>query len=470
MKRLLLLSVLLLVGLSIVAAQPQWTEFKKVGDDSIQYLQLRGLQYLPSGVVWVTGGDYPYTGFNFALRSTDHGQTWTKNAIYTNATLGSIGTCGIAAKDANNACVATTTGEILRTTNGGTQWDTVFSYADPSVAFCDGIAYIGTDSLLAFGDADALGMFVATSYDGGATWTRNMSLPDSAMLPTYYASYVTFGKAMDVYGKHIWITMYYGSSIPPAMLYSSDAGATWAYWKIALPTGLPNNYYLRSISMKDENVGYGVSRRIGTSTAGDNYLVKTTDGGRTWSDTICVDPTVAHTEAKPAGIAAIRGTNTVVVVGYTSTGSRAWVSTDNAATWNTLNNPGGYALSDLKHIEAISATQFFAVGYKNISKYASLTGVEEAPVALPTGFALTQNYPNPFNPTTTIQYSIAKTGMVELRVYDMLGRMVSTLVQGEQTAGAHSVVFHASHLTSGVYFYTLKSGGMATTRSLVLLK
>lgn len=89
---------------------------------------------------------------------------------------------------------------------------------------------------------------------------------------------------------------------------------------------------------------------------------------------------------------------------------------------------------------------------------------------LPAAYTLAQNYPNPFNPGTTISYAIPEGAHVSLVVYDILGRAVNELVNGYQTAGSHQVEFDAAGLSSGVYFYTLKSGGFVETKKMVILK
>jgi hypothetical protein len=78
--------------------------------------------------------------------------------------------------------------------------------------------------------------------------------------------------------------------------------------------------------------------------------------------------------------------------------------------------------------------------------------------------------PNPFNPTTTISYELRAASFVSLRVYDTAGRLVTTLVDGMRDAGTHEVPFDGSHLTSGVYLYTLAAGGNTMTGKMVLLK
>ena len=87
-----------------------------------------------------------------------------------------------------------------------------------------------------------------------------------------------------------------------------------------------------------------------------------------------------------------------------------------------------------------------------------------------TSYALLQNYPNPFNPTTVIRYNIPKDGFVILKIYDILGREVKTLVNENKLQGRFEVSFNASSLASGVYIYQLRAGNFVSTKKLLLLK
>jgi hypothetical protein len=100
----------------------------------------------------------------------------------------------------------------------------------------------------------------------------------------------------------------------------------------------------------------------------------------------------------------------------------------------------------------------------------NLVAIEPVSNIIPKIFSLEQNYPNPFNPTTSIKFSIPKGGFVELKVFDLLGREVATLVQDPFEAGTYSVTFEASKLASGVYFYTLVSGDFKDTKKMLLVK
>lgn len=88
----------------------------------------------------------------------------------------------------------------------------------------------------------------------------------------------------------------------------------------------------------------------------------------------------------------------------------------------------------------------------------------------PYRFKLDQNYPNPFNPFTTINYELQKFGLVNLKIYNMLGKEVAELVNETQEAGIHEISFDASKLPSGTYIYKIQSGNFVHVRKMILLK
>jgi hypothetical protein len=98
-----------------------------------------------------------------------------------------------------------------------------------------------------------------------------------------------------------------------------------------------------------------------------------------------------------------------------------------------------------------------------------ITGVKTIS-SMPSEFRLEQNYPNPFNPNTVISYQLSAVSNVSLKVYDILGREIRTLVDGIQKAGEHTINFNASSLSSGVYFYRLTAGQLVSQRTMVLIK
>jgi hypothetical protein len=146
---------------------------------------------------------------------------------------------------------------------------------------------------------------------------------------------------------------------------------------------------------------------------------------------------------------------------YNSDGSNPWVA--------EVNQYAGIG----KGLALGSDLSLYAVGmfYYSVIKYSQSipTGAEQIPET-PEKFSLEQNYPNPFNPTTRISYSIPSPAYISLKVYDMLGNEVVTLVNEERLAGNYTVTFNASSLSSGTYFYKLQAGSFIETKKMLLLK
>ncbi|MBK9097729.1 MAG: T9SS type A sorting domain-containing protein [bacterium] len=102
-------------------------------------------------------------------------------------------------------------------------------------------------------------------------------------------------------------------------------------------------------------------------------------------------------------------------------------------------------------------------------EFDGIVGVENEET-LPTEFALEQNYPNPFNPNTTFRYSIPKQSKVVIKLFDILGNEIATLLDEEKSVGTYELMWNAQNLSSGIYFYQLKAGEFTQTRKMLLLK
>jgi hypothetical protein len=97
------------------------------------------------------------------------------------------------------------------------------------------------------------------------------------------------------------------------------------------------------------------------------------------------------------------------------------------------------------------------------------TGIEQFEGEVGT-YSLSNNYPNPFNPSTKIKYSVPKSSNVVIKVFDVLGNEIETLVNEEKAAGTYEVTWYAEQLPSGVYFYQLQAGDYINTKKMILLK
>jgi hypothetical protein len=127
-----------------------------------------------------------------------------------------------------------------------------------------------------------------------------------------------------------------------------------------------------------------------------------------------------------------------------------------------------YSYSD--NLSEIVSSKFYyrlkQIDFNGSFEYSEIVEVEITPAV----FSLSQNYPNPFNPTTTIKYQLPASSKVTLKVYDVLGNEVATLLNEEKEAGTYEVMFEASNYSSGVYIYRLQAGSFIETKKMVLLR
>lgn len=126
-----------------------------------------------------------------------------------------------------------------------------------------------------------------------------------------------------------------------------------------------------------------------------------------------------------------------------------------------------YSFTDTSPGEGKFYYRLKQIDYNGTFEYSSIVEVE---ITSPKEFALMQNYPNPFNPSTTFTFNIPANELVNLKVYDVMGNEVATLVNEEKSAGSYSIEFDASKLASGTYFYKLQAGEKSEVRKMLLLK
>jgi hypothetical protein len=122
--------------------------------------------------------------------------------------------------------------------------------------------------------------------------------------------------------------------------------------------------------------------------------------------------------------------------------------------------------------DSISSIELNVVAHNRYVRRDTLAVIEttSADVLAPARAALEQNAPNPFNPSTVIRYSLARNGEIDLRVYDAAGRAVATLARGRAAKGAHTVTWRPNGLSSGIYFYVLRTREATITRKAVLIR
>jgi hypothetical protein len=140
-----------------------------------------------------------------------------------------------------------------------------------------------------------------------------------------------------------------------------------------------------------------------------------------------------------------------------------------------LSTPGLKAVwhLDSNFVDSVSGyngTAIGNVGFDTMTFCPIVTGITGKETGIPNSYKLERNYPNPFNPTTNIQFSIPKSGYVEIKIYDMLGKEITTLVSDPYQAGTYIVSFDASSLSSGIYFYRISVNDFVDTKKMILIK
>ncbi|MCW9095520.1 MAG: T9SS type A sorting domain-containing protein [Ignavibacteriaceae bacterium] len=195
---------------------------------------------------------------------------------------------------------------------------------------------------------------------------------------------------------------------------------------------------------------------------GSSHLFKSTDAGQNWIDigSSLPDAPAFSVIVDPLDENKVFFGNDITV----------YASIDAGSTWSEYSNglPEAVFVYDLNILASNHKLRVATHG----------NGVYEADLLVPVetnsiianNFQLYQNYPNPFNPTTKIEFRIADFGFVSLKVYDVLGNEVATLVNEEKPVGEYEVEFNGEGLTSGIYFYKLNAGNYIETKKMILLK
>jgi photosystem II stability/assembly factor-like uncharacterized protein len=316
--------------------------------------------------------------------------------------------------------------EVYRSSDGGENWEpslgysqTSSSYIWPLVVNSNGDVYAGTYAKLMH------------SADNGVNWAA-INLPFAQEVATV---------AINPY-NHIFVAAY-----TQGVYRSTDEGSTWSF------IGFQNNW-LKVLEINSNGVIFA-----GT----DVGLFRSLDNGNNWTQ--ITDFQVRDVTFDKNGFV------------YVSK-DKVYRSTNNGDNWTEISTglPDAYINS-----LAVDADGYVFAGTLNYGVYRSsesTTSVEDDNLNSPATFALEQNYPNPFNPSTTIRYSIPtviasetkQPLFVSLKVYDVLGNEVTTLVNEEKPAGSYEVNFDASGLSSGIYFYKLQAGSFIETKKMILMK
>jgi len=392
-----------------------------------------------------------------------------------------------------------TINSFLKTTDGGKTWvPKLFHYApgtSPSIRTRTArvMQFFNDNTGIAF----LRSRLVVKTTDGGETWER--ILQDTTVLTNYDNNDGFFFDQNTGY-----VVGRYGGSSPNynyAIYKTTNGGSTWSQ-----TTGAKE---LMSIHFGNTTNGVAVGK-------GGNILY-TIDGGSTWT---------AATSPAPSQWNHVRFVTSTKVLAISDTG-KLIVSTDAGKTWALHSQtPTTYSAYNFNKIYVKDAQNIYICGYRSkpvlrgtliysndggntftdlsdttvfqnnlvdftidpagnmwaISPSASaiystkqVTGISEISYNLPESYELMQNYPNPFNPTTTIEWKMNQKGKVEIKVFDVLGKEIKSLVNEIKDAGTYKVTWDGTNnngktVSTGIYYYMLKSNNFVDVKKMVLLK
>ncbi len=462
-------------------------------DSGLSNPSIAGLTSLGTTMIAVTS-----IGSGGAFTSADSGKTWAP-------VMGlhdSVFTAVLA--DAHNIYVSSNFNPgVFCSTDGGTSWSQV-NLGGVTNSRINSFARLGSTIFAATSEG------VVRSTDLGKTWSftrfwwgyvNSVGANDSIALACCYPGiYRSSDKGITwsivdsnfAYGSGYHI-QYHDSTFYVArgfnVQYSRDGGLTWHVW--TMPQGVEES--VNDVAVIDSNIfaatgTLGVFQRTNNGGSWTSCESPANDVCLTAMDTVLFIGTSAGAyRSTDAGVnwtsAGLSSDFVYTLVPYGSylfagTDHGIFVSSDNGSTWTFK----GQGLNEyVEAIVIIDSTVYVGNDVDGVwsrSVRDLVTGIESGGGSPPAQFGLLQNYPNPFNPTTIISYQLSVNSFVTLRVYDVLGRQVKTLINERQTAGSHSATFNAAGLSSGVYFYRLVAesaeGGQAgmhrDTKKLLLLK
>jgi len=425
MKKLIYTLALVLIlnsAFNIQNSQAQWASYSTgIGTFNVKALLLNG-----STVFAGTEGQSNGNGGGVYLTTND-GNLWTYSGL-TPKNIGSLAVLG------TNIFAGTYADGIFLSVNNGGSW----SAASSGLGSGKVSALTVKGSNIFAGLTNSTGAGVYYSTNNGTSWSARGLLNTDVF-------------ALAVNSNKIFAATNFG------IYYSTNDGANWV--QTSVTTG--NFLSLASSGTKVVAGGY------------NGVIYMSTNSGTNWA--------LANTGIPVCDI------NSLAFVGnsiFAGSGSQSaywgnYISTNTGASWSTKNEGLGWVPPVLAYM--VTSTYIFAgTGAQVIRRNASeFIGIQNISTEIPSAYSLSQNYPNPFNPTTKIRFAIPNSvssphavggDLVLLKVFDINGREVATLVNESLAPGTYETTFDGSALSSGTYFYKLTIGAFTQTKKLTLLK
>jgi len=354
-------------------------------------------------------GSYIFAGtYNGFFYSTNSGNSWTQTSLK-DLPVFCITISG-------NKIYAGTTDGIFLSTNNGTNWKqfNAFFVTIHSLIISGSNIYLGTDY-----------KGVYRSTNNGTNW---FSTPLNNKLVHALALKVSNNIIAGTYENGVYI--------------STNNGNNWTQTSL-------NNKNINSILVSGNYIF------AGTDNSG---VLLTTNSGNTWVQTSLNNENVYCLYVNENNI-------------FAGTSNGVYLSKNNGTNW-ILKNQGFSTTQSVNFLSIANSYIFAGTSGKYVWKrlFSEIIGIKNISSKIPSEFSLSQNYPNPFNPTTKIQFDIPKANNVLIKIYDIAGKEINTLVNEKFDAGTYETEWHAENYSSGVYFYTLTAGEFKETKRMILAK
>jgi photosystem II stability/assembly factor-like uncharacterized protein len=382
---------------------------------------------------FAVSGQYIYAAIQGSpiFVSTNYGSTWNaaadsglgseriQNLIFTNSNLYAFTDSGL--------FLSSNEGENWSLINGGIM-DTVYPYD---------IIQSGSNLVV----ATYLGIYF--SSNNGLNWNKASGFNPQSPAVMAKFSYNLLSESGD------------GISL------STDDGENWVELN-----GIPQNWgnFVGVVSINSILIAANEPAPIiNSNPPPPGGIYSSTDNGKTW---VMLTSTESPIYNSYIGALVVTGSDIFVV-----SENEVYRSTDNGNNFNNIS--GGLPDIGITAFSVNDSSIFVGTnsGIWKLLLSDIINSVKNSTLpSSPKSFVLRQNYPNPFNPSTVIQYQIPINGMVTLKVFDILGREIKTLVNEYKNQGTYTVLFDASKLSSGIYFYQIRSGNFISTKKMILMK
>ncbi len=366
------------------------------------------------------------------LKTTDGGNNWLSiSGPYT------YNLTSIRFFDQNTGLVAGSgfSDSVLKSTNGGLNWIKVFNNGLSHFTIADNNTLYATQAFRVF-----------KTTNRGDNWTQTGNIPPFTTTALFFINALTG-----------WVTTIQPTPTPPFPQHTwvfiaktMNGGSSWTtlyseYAEIAYSNRMLDVFF------PSLDTGFIIGKNGAT-------IYRTFNSGNNWSETI-----VAGTLSDLSFISAKTGW-------ACASGGYIFKTINSGDNWYNTTTPTSNYLSTIYFVNALTGWAAGGNGIIIKTTNGGFTFIQPISNEIPIQFSLSQNYPNPFNPTTNIQFSIINVQYVTLKIFDLLGREVATLVNEQLQPGTYEVDFDGSGFASGVYYYKLTASDYTETKKMILMK